>query len=287
MTTIVQKQKSPALLRGTLSWSVSKESMKEEALTALHPVLHFYPRHLFKVLHVVSHHRQTIVQCSSTNQYVEVANVPIHGLFNLPQSTTYLGVLIKHITYGKNGCSLPKNFRFLNMPFVVIAIISTKGQLSQRYLRNIQPLPTYSTYMLRHTIATLKPFNPCTGIKNVLLHNCQSSKFTSRSTSFSRHSLIAASIRAASSGLSDQQPQRLSKSRSFSVSVSSVTSSGDAMLALSSIDSLNSTTSSSFNGILNPRSIPQYGAAFADGFLNTFVFIILTFLYVSGCKITK
>ena len=45
----------------------------------------------------------------------------------------------------------------------------------------------------------------------------------------------------------------------------------------SSIDSLSSTISSSFMGLLNPCNIPQYGAVLADGFLNTFVLMILSF----------
>jgi len=41
-----------------------------------------------------------------------------------------------------------------------------------------------------------------------------------------------------------------------------------------SIDSLSKTTSSSFSGLLSPRSKPQYGAACSDGFLTKVLFII-------------
>ena len=97
--------------------------------------------------------------------------------------------------------------RTINMPLEVIAIVSTESQFGQRHLRDENLRSGQLHDMLCHATALVEMLNPRVCVKNVLLHSRQS-MFTSRSTSFSRHSLMAASMRAASSGSSAQQPAR-------------------------------------------------------------------------------
>ena len=53
------------------------------------------------MLHVVRHYSQSIVQGSSTNQYVEVAYFFVKGLLLLLQSAANLCIFLKNVTDGR------------------------------------------------------------------------------------------------------------------------------------------------------------------------------------------
>ena len=123
-------------------------------------------------------------------------------------------------------------------------------------------------------------------VKNVFLH--QSSRLISRINSFLRPSLIASSIRAASSGSSAQQPASDRSSRFRSSSVNSVFSA----LPLYTTELLSMAISSILTVSLRFFSISEYLILIGDCGVNAFPFITVSFrkplqIYDKSAKQTK
>ena len=82
------------------------------------------------MFHIVGNHSQAVVQGSSSNQYIEVADFLVQRLLLLLQGTANQGVLIENITDVKYGNKTTQPFWLFDMPLVVTTELGSKSQLS-------------------------------------------------------------------------------------------------------------------------------------------------------------
>ena len=189
-------------------------------------------------------------------------------------------VFLKHFAHIINGYIATQLLRLLNMAFIIAAIDGTISQFSNSYLRGTKVLAANLSCVFSNTTAFMEIFYPCACVKNIFLH--QSSKWISRIYTFLRPSLMAASIRAASTGSSAQQPQRLQNSRSFSSSVISCS----ANSSLNASDDVSIAASSIFTVLLRSFNISQYRRLMGQRGVKT-VPVIIVLLINSATKILQ
>ncbi len=240
-------------------------------ILSFHPVLTLNTRHQAKMFQVVCHHRQSIMEGSGTNKYIKLPHLAIKVFSDLLQSTAYLAIFFKNIAYIVYGNVTPKNLGFSYMTFIITAVDSTVCKFRKRYFRRTNLSCEQLFYMLPHSMSVVKILNPCACVKNVFLH--QSSRLISRINSFLRPSLIASSIRAASSGSSAQQPASDRSSRFRSSSVNSVFSA----FPLYTTELLSMAISSILTVSLRFFSISQYLILIGDCGVNALPFITVSF----------
>ena len=256
-------------------WEIRSERIKsrgmKDGLFALHPIYALHSRHQTEILDVVCNNRQSIMEGCCTNQYVKLANLFSLVPADFVQCTMNLSVFLKHIANVIDCYISTQYLRLLNMTIIIATINSSVCQLCKSDLRSTKILAANLSRVFRNTISFMEVFNPCASVKNKLLH--QSSKLISRINTLLRPSLMAASIRAASSGSSAQQPHRLQNSRSFSSSVISDSTTS----SLFTIDVLNKATNSNFTVSLRPFSVSQYRRLIGEWGVKTVPFIFFAF----------
>ena len=244
-------------------------------LFSFYPVHTLHTWHQTEVLDIVSNNCQTIVKCSRTNQHVKLADFFVQILLYLFQCATNLAVFFKHVTNIVYLNITTQPLRFLDMTFVITTVDCTICQFGQCHLRSTKIRSTNGINVFRYAITFMEILNPRTGVKNILFH--QSSRLISRINSFLRPSLMAASIRAASSGSSFQHPHKLLKSRSFSSSVSS----GSTASSLDSAkDSVKNIITIFFSSRLIPCSKLEYGAIGVSNSFFAIAVILNSFLFL-------
>ena len=170
----------------------------------------------------------------------------------------------------------------LLIPLYPVFVLHTRHQTEfcKRYLRCEYLIGVQIVNMLLHSISFVKELNPCTGVKNVFIH--QSSRLISRINSFLRPSLKADSILAASSGLSFQHPARDIRPR-FRSSLDSLKSL--AFSTDSAKDSVKNMITIFFSSRLMPCNKPEYGAiGVSNNFLATAVITLKVF--ISAAKLS-
>lgn len=256
ITTIVQKQESPALLRGTMS--LSTEKRRNERLQ--NPVFYFQSLDMTEVLHVMRNHCQACGLGSTANQQVELFD----RFTNILQTYLFLSIYINAVCKRQHSNFFHEIINQLQVIFHEITLKSTVAQFSQNDIADKTTAISYLIQLSRHLPVLTKMKDTDARIKQISFHSSISLLFD---VLLSRISLIISSVERLSFHAPAKRSAQPVSAFACLVGANVLTNASNFVIA----DSLSS------SGLISRNSSAR----------SCIAVIILTILYVSGRKITK